>query len=163
MRYLGGMLVSEIESGVFRVVAEDGAEAQTIRAMFSLKVKFEGLAEDAPASRSYEDFAQMREAVAQHWEQMRARGVQGPVFQAIECLASRSLGLRCLHTGRDWLVSLQGIKLERTRWTQLLITPERRRLFATHPNFAKWVRLSNPLAPCDGIKVNLEALTFDAA
>jgi hypothetical protein len=157
------MLISETEPGVFRVVAEDAVEAQTIRAMFSLKVKIEKSTEDEPVSRTYEDFSQMRETVAQHWEQMRTQGIQGPVFQAIECLASRSLGLRCLHTGREWLVSLQGIKLERTRWMQLMVTPERRRLLATHPNFAKWARSSNPLAPCGGIKVNLETLTFEPA
>jgi hypothetical protein len=160
------MFVRETDPGVWRVEAEDDTEAGTIRAMFALKVR----APDSGVTRTlevkrFDDFAKMRKDAAAHWDQELAMipvhlGPPG-IFEPVEDPMRRELGLRCRRTGQEWRFSLTAVKNDVSRWKMMMTTPASRTLFATHPNFGKWARSKDPLAPCDGLQVNLETMSLE--
>ncbi len=153
------MIAREISSGVWHVVAENDAEATSMRWLFTMQVK--SPPEEVSPRLGFDDFLAMRVSAATHWEKVRAEGIEGQIFDAIEDVRRQTLGLSCRHTGQEWHITLKALREDRSRWVQLMTTPQRRALFASHPNFAAWVRGSDPQAVVDGIKLNLETSSFE--
>lgn len=156
------MKATETEPGTWTVVAESEAEATSMRWLFSLSSAKEKI-EEPERPRWFEDFAKMRESAAEHWTSERARGVEGEIFEAYEDVHLRVLGLRCRRTEATWAVSLMAIRNDSSGWAAVMTTPERRRMFAAHPNFAKWSRSRHPLDPCEGITLDLKEGRFVSA